>query len=347
MRHTAFIASWLVVAGCSAPATLRALDEAERLEKSGKHEAALLQYDQALESCKTINSARLRRRDCAAAHLHRAELLVTLERIPEAVAAYEAIEAALPDNPTASAEGLYRAGRLRLRNGDDVGGYKQLWRCVTDYPNEQFAGDALRTIVTDGRARNAQQLYDVLRDLASGLETTRVGDNIWFHLADLAATEQKDLRAALAHYDQVWRSYATSGLFDEALWRSAALAATLGDHKGATERLRRLLATREVALGAGSYFSVWLDDAQLELGKILRDGLSDHDGAERAFTQLPRDYPVSILRDDALFELALTRAKSKKASAACATLEQLGRDWPDSSYQLEKAPALKLELGCR
>jgi hypothetical protein len=32
---------------------------------------------------------------------------------------------------------------------------------------------------------------------------------------------------------------------------------------------RNELATREVAFGAGSYFSIWLDDAQLELGKIL------------------------------------------------------------------------------
>ena len=39
------------------------------------------------------------------------------------------------------------------------------------------------------------------------------------------------------------------------------------------------MATREVSLMVGSYFSVWLDDAQLLLGRILRDDLGRADEA--------------------------------------------------------------------
>ncbi|HEY6176518.1 MAG TPA: tetratricopeptide repeat protein, partial [Kofleriaceae bacterium] len=123
---------------------------------------------------------------------------------------------------------------------------------------------------------------------------------------------------------------------------AARLSRALHDPRGAVERLRALLATREVALGAGSYFSIWLDDAQLELGKILRDDLGDLAGAAAAFRRLPEDYPASILRDDALYELAITRERMHDHAAACAALARLAREFADSKYL-----ARGRELGCR
>jgi hypothetical protein len=124
------------------------------------------------------------------------------------------------------------------------------------------------------------------------------------------------------------------------------LSRALGDPRGAVVRLQKLLATREVALGPGSYFSVWLDDAQLELGKVLRDGVRDYPAAVRAFQTVPEHYPASILRDDALWELAVTWHAARDRARACATLAALQRDWPDSRYELEQAPALRRELAC-
>jgi TolA-binding protein len=115
----------------------------------------------------------------------------------------------------------------------------------------------------------------------------------------------------------------------------------LGDDAGAAERLKALLATREVAIGAGSYFSIWYDDAQLELGKIQRDALHDAAAAERTFAALPHLYPASILRDDALYELARTREARGDHAGACKAIAELAKQFADSKY-LERTQ----DLGC-
>jgi hypothetical protein len=134
-------------------------------------------------------------------------------------------------------------------------------------------------------------------------------------------------------------------LRDDARWHAARLSRAVGDSKGAAQRLRALLATREVALGAGSYFSIWLDNAQLELGKVLRDDLKDLPGAIAAFRQLPKHYPASILKDDALYELAVTLAAANKPTDACRAVADLRKQSPDSKY-LDDAGALAAELKC-
>ena len=151
---------------------------------------------------------------------------------------------------------------------------------------------------------------------------------------------------ALALLDRLTAKYKKSGLRDDALWHSARLARAAGDAAGAAKRLRTLLATREVAFGAGSYFSIWLDDAQLELGRVLRDDLGDFNGALRAFQRLSADYPTSLLRDDALFEEAVTLAEMDRKPETCKTLGRLAKAWPESKYFVEKAPALAKSAQC-
>ncbi|HUH03402.1 MAG TPA: tetratricopeptide repeat protein, partial [Kofleriaceae bacterium] len=221
-----------------------------------------------------------------------------------------------------------------------------LWRVVTDYPDEAHAADALQELVNDGRHRDAQALADQIGKILTPLAETEVGDNLVWWLADLHEKELKRPDAARALYDRIPADYPDSGLRDDSRWHAARLSKQLGDPEGAVQRLRALLATREVAVGAGSYFSIWLDDAQLELGKVLRDDMRDYPAAVRAFQTLPEHYPTSILRDDALWELAVTWHAAGDRARACATLAGLQRDWPDSRYQLEQAPALRRELAC-
>lgn len=336
----------LLLAACSAPALMPDLQRAEDLERRGMRDQALAAYGDAIDRCARQPSYERRAADCAAAHLHRAELLVTMDRKPEALAAYEDAARVIADVRPRAAEATYRAGNLRVELGDEVGGWTLLWKVVTDFPDEDFAADALRNLVTDGRKRDPARLAAVLGRVAAALAGTRVGDNALFAIADLAENELARPAEALQFYDRVVRDYPESGLFDESLWRGAHLARSLGDGAGAVRRLRDLLATREVALGAGSYFSVWLDNAQLELGKILRDDLGELDGAVAAFELLPRHYPASILRDDALYELAVTFDRARDSRRACRALGQLRKQWPDSKYQLEKAPKLAAALGC-
>jgi tetratricopeptide (TPR) repeat protein len=334
------------LAACSAPARQADLAAAEDAEHAGDFPAALAAYEQAQAACPRAPASRHGRETCADAYLQRAELLERMGRLEDAAAAYERTAEVLAGDPVAASTATYRAGRLRLDLDQDRRAYELLWRVVTHYPDQAHAGDALRLVVIDGRRRNPRQLYEVLGGLVTPLARTAVGDRVLHAMADLAEHELGQPRVALALLDKIITDHPRSGLRDDAWWHGARLARDLGDPRGAARRLRALLATREVSFMVGSYFSVWLDDAQLALGRILRDDLGDVPGAVAAFARLPRDYPDSVLIDDARWEIARTWAQAGDAARACAALDRLGRAHPDSRYELEDAPALRRAHGC-
>jgi tetratricopeptide (TPR) repeat protein len=340
------------LAACSGPARQSDLVAAEDAEHSGDFEAALAEYERAQARCTTAATAataspsRRGREACADAHLQRAELLERMGRIEDAAAAYERAAEVLAGNPEAAATATYRAGRLRLDLGQDQRAYTLLWRTVTNYPDQAHAADALRLVVLDGRRRNPGQLYEELGKLVTPLAHTDVADSLLRAMAELAEHELGQPRVALSMLDKIIKDYPRSGLRDDAWWHGARLARALGDAAGAVQRLRALLGTRQVSFMVGSYFSVWLDDAQLALGRILRDDLGDVTGAVAAFARLPEDYPDSVLIDDARWEIARTWAAAGDAARACAALDRLGRAHPESRYELTDAPALRRAHGC-
>lgn len=322
---------------CSAPATLPDLVKAERLADSGDTDGALAAYREAQTTCKNVKPARRRQQACGDALLGEAEVQGHAGRIDAAIATYLAIPNKAPDDSVTASTAIYRAGELLLKQDKTVDAWTALWKVVTDYPDEAVAADALKTLVADGRRRDANALADELGKLITPLATTGVADNLVWWLADLTEKELANPQAARALYDRIPADFPKSGFRDDARWHAARISRAIGDPKGAVERLRALLATREVAFGPGSYFSIWLDDAQLELGKILRDDLHDTAGAAAAFRRLPKDYPASILKDDALYELAMTLAPTDKRGA-CEAAAKLP---VDSKYKSRTA-----ELGC-
>lgn len=326
-----------LLVACSAPATLPDLVKAERLADSGDTDAALVAYRDAQTTCKNVKPARRRQQACSDALLGEAEVLERAGRIDAAIAAYLAIPNKAADNPIAASTAMYRAGELLLKQNKTVDAWTALWRVVTDYPDEPIAGDALKTLVADGRKRDARALVDEIAKLITPLASMAVADNLVWWLADLTEKELANPQAARALYDRIPADYPKSGFRDDARWHAARLSREMGDARGAADRLRALLATREVAFGAGSYFSIWLDNAQLELGKILRDDLQDTAGAAAAFRRLPKDYPASVLKDDALYELAVTLAPTDKPGA-CEAAAKLPAD---SKYKSRTQ-----ELGC-
>jgi tetratricopeptide (TPR) repeat protein len=326
---------------CSAPATLAELSTAERRADAGDVDGAITAYRAAQARCGALRPPRRAKATCASALLGEAEVLEHAGRTREAIDTYLAIPARATEDPTTSATAVHRAGELLLRAGDVTPAWTALWRVITDWPDEQPAGDALRVLIEDGRRRDARALADQISQLLTALGETGVADNLVWSLADLNEHELANLPAARGYYDRIPVDFPKSGLRDDARWHAARLSKALGDPQGAVDRLRALVATREVAFGAGSYFSVWLDDAQLELGRVLRDGLADLPGAIAAFERLPKHYPASILRDDALFELAATHARAGDPAKACATLVRLAAQSPESKYLARRG-----ELGC-
>lgn len=322
----------LALAACSAPATLSELTAAEQRAAAGDTDGAVAAYRAAQGKCGQLRPPRRARAACAEALLGEGEALERAGRTQPAIDAYLAVPARAAGDDAASAIAVYRAGELLLRAGQPAPAWTALWRVVTDWPDEPTAADALRALLDDGRRRDARALADELARILTPLAGSAVGDNVVWSLADLGEHELANPGAARALYDQIPVDYPASGLRDDARWHAARLSRALGDPAGAATRLRALLATREVALGAGSYFSIWLDDAQLELGRVLRDELADLPGAAAAFRRLPRDYPASILADDALYELAVTQQRAGERAAACATVAQLRKQAPDSKY---------------
>jgi tetratricopeptide (TPR) repeat protein len=333
---------WLVGLGaCSAPATLSDLQTAEHRADAGDVDGAIAAYRTAQGTCRALRPARRAQAACGEALLGEAEVLEHAGRTEPAIRTYLTIPVRAGDDTVTAATAMYRAGGLLLRDGQITAAWTALWRVVTDYPDEPIAGDALRALVSDGRRRDARALADELGRLLTPLAETQLGDNLLWALADLTEHELANAEAARAIYDRIPADYPASGMRDDARWHAARLSRQLHDPKGAAARLSALLATREVALGAGSYFSIWLDDAQLELGKILRDDLGDLAGAAAAFRRLPGDYPASILRDDALYELAVTLEHMHDHPGACAAVARLARQFADSKYL-----ARTRELGC-
>ena len=160
---------------------------------------------------------------------------------------------------------------------------------------------------------------------------TQVADNILWSLAQLDASELSDPRAARTYYDRIPLEYPASGLRDDARWNAVLLSEQLGDWAGARARLEGILKGRGGFLFGGPQ-SIWLDDAQLELGRVLRDHFGDLAGAIAAFRKLPKDYPTSILRDDALHELEITLLAAGDVPGACRALADLVKLEPGSKF---------------
>lgn len=330
---------------CSAPATLSELKLAESRAQAGDTEGALVAYRVAQQKCKALEPPRRARETCGDALIGEAEVLERAERTQPAIDAYLAIPAKADGNDSVAALATYRAGLLLLRRDDAKAAWTALWRVVTDWPDEWPAAEAIRTLLEDGRRRDARALAEQMATILTALAETTVADNLVWSLADLTEHELENPAGARAFYDRIPVDYPKSGLRDDARWHAARISRALGDPKGAVTRLRALVATREVAIGAGSYFSIWLDDAQLELGKVLRDDLKDLSGAIAAFRKLPKDYPASILKDDALYELATTLAAAGNGKDACRAIADLRKQSPDSKY-ITDVGALGAELKC-
>lgn len=341
IRRAVLAAIAAIAAACSASAPLPELAIAEQRAGAGDVDGALAAYRAAQGTCGSLRPARRARAACGDALIGEAEVLEHAGRTRPAIDAYLAIPARAGDDRITSAVAVYRAGGLLLADHQTAAAWTALWRVVTDYPDEPIAGDALRTLVTDGRGRDPRALAEELGRLLTPLAETQVADNLLWALADLTEHELANPPAARVYYDRIPADYPGSGMRDDARWHAARISRALGDPRGAVTRLRALLATREVAFGAGSYFSIWLDDAQLELGVVLRDDLHDLAGAAAAFRRLPDDYPASVLRDDALYELAVTLEGARDHAGACAALARLGREFADSKY-LARGKA----LGC-
>ncbi len=347
MRAVA-VAVVAALGACSAPANLPDLAQAEARADANGVAGAVAAYQRAQTTCGRLRPKRRAIAACSDALLGEGDVLDRAGRGSDAIAVYLAIPPRT-DDATTAATATYRAGDLLLKDHQVVPAWTQLrGRVVTDYPDEPLAADALKDLVADGRRRDARALAGELERLLTPLAQTDVADNILWWLADLTEHDFANPPDARALYDRIYTDYPQSGLRDDARWHAARLSRALGDPHGAVARLRALLATREVSVLAGSCFSIWLDDAQLELGedparrpqrprrrdRRVRAAAARLPGEKRA----PRRRALRARRD--------VREDRRPPPACAARSRGLIALEPDSKYRA-RADALAAERHCK
>ncbi len=349
MRRAAFI---LCLAGCSGAPLATEFELAHAREATLDDEGALTLYRLVRTECERPGAKPRPHDDCALAIVREAQLLEKHGRYQEAFDAWMAVPRRASD-PRKSARALVRAGEIAADDlHDDERAERIAWRTIEKYPDEVPADDALRLAIRLGKRRDPQQLARRLDALWPQVTKLDLGDNVLFERAELARTTLDDPLGAVRLYDQLSELYPRSGLRDDAIWHAAEILRAQGDPRAALKHVRIILESRRDALITGSYNSVYLDDAQLLAGQLYLDDLHEVDHAIEAFQTLADDFPESILKDDALLELArayLARHSPPSEAdrrTACDSVSRLLRTYPDSN-KTRQARALSSELACK
>jgi tetratricopeptide (TPR) repeat protein len=331
----------LVLVGCSGAPLPADFAHAQSLESTDPDRARTL-YEALDARCR--HGEKLAHDDCALVAVRLAEVAESQARWADAEAAWlRAAEVATQSRTAARA--LQRAADVAHADLHDDGAAAALaWRTVESYPDEIAADDALRLAIRIDEPRDWQALAARLGALYPRVVKFDVGDNVMFERGMLLARHDRAAEA-IAIFDGLADAYPHSSLRDDGLWRAAELLRHSGDFEGALARLRRILSSRKDALITGSYNYLQLDDAQLLVGRIYLDDLHDPARAAEAFELLADDYPESVLRDDALYDLARARREQHDQPAACRALARLLKQFPDGN-RVRAAKSLQQELAC-
>ena len=106
----------------------------------------------------------------------------------------------------------------------------------------------------------------------------------------------------------------------------AGLLRAKGDARGAVAALDEMLSLREPTCLGGSCDAPMFQEGAMLRGEILRDDLRDLAGAAEAYRTTYEMFPLSRVRDDALYEEARVR-ESMNDGRACAVWAQLAREF--------------------
>lgn len=344
--HAAAFAVALVAACHRRPVTPAALEYARSAARLKMYDQAAAEYQLAQRQCHDIKPLRRAREVCRDAYLGEAYVYLHQGDVARAEMAFARQITNAQIDDLGMAEAAFRAGQLAMAHGELEAAAAHFWHAIRVLPQAPFSGEALRLVVRHARANQPRELIThLMAEQAAAPHSALADDMLWW--AGDVARELGEARAALAYWDALAKGYPDSPWRDDAMWFAALVVAAQLDAARDTalatydDLIARLIAigkTRRVAHLTGSFFTVYLDDAQLLLGQTLRRA-HRLDEAAKAFADLPKRYPQSLLRDDALWELAVTLAQLGQSERACAAMASLAAAFPRSKYaRPERAP---------
>lgn len=248
-----------------------------------------------------------------------------------ALRAYEAMWAT-GEKDEYAARSVYRAGRVLLDHFGDPARAAQVWeRLIASRPHRAVADRAMFDLLNlrdeAGDPLGAIHLLDRLYGL---VHHTNMADNILYEMARRLRAENYPAAAEVAYLRMLER-HPDTGLSDDARWHLAELLVERGELERALVQLKLLTEDRDSSWQVGIYESALADDARFWRGILLFQA-GDAARAEREFRRLYRDFPNSILRDDARFNVAVCRAVRGEADAARDACNALARTEPESRW---------------
>lgn len=312
------------LSACGRPALPPSLLQAQQMERAGHLEQALAAYERASVECPDPGEE-----VCGQVRLHRAEALVALRRGPEALSAYQSL-AAWTRVPFLAGLALVRGGRQAEALGKQAQALALYRRTLHGFPDEVAAEEALRRLVSLTDPGSLAALAQELFALYATLSNTSLGPRLLFEAAALYR-RQGHSEQALTLYRRIQAAHPKSTLLDDSLWLEGQLLETLDRTSEAISAYGRLVRGRKQTVLAGTYNSVFLDDAKLRIGQLQLEQMEKPDEAIRTFRELCSEFKDSTLCDDARLWQARAQFRTGDRDAACATLARLRLEAPDSN----------------
>lgn len=314
-------------AGCAptyGDAYLEAFAAGERALLAGRHDEAARAFSSA-----ALKARRVKDRD--EARFLEGRSLERIGKYSEARQAYEKL-LAHPGPRTARAE--FEIAELDIDHGDAERGWARLYEAARRHPEHGLARRAIQILAAraaDDRGEEARLAW--LHEREADLRGTDLAQVFAYEIALSLERLERDGPAHDAFLAVAARYPYPFGVFtDDALWHAALLDEKADRPGEAIEHLKLLISSREVSTGMGSYERPRYSAAQLKIAEIYRDKIKDHAAARREFHKLYASFTTSTLRDDALFAEALMLRDDKDEGGACAAMEALTKDFPDSRY---------------
>lgn len=341
----ASVASLLLACACSKPlppAFVSAEDEATRAYSA--HD-----YAGAADAWRRAATLAPNERERDEAVYRRAAALERAGRRAEAEALYRQLELGHGERAERAA---YSRAQSVLARGERELGMRLLEAALLRFPNSGLAQAATHRVL-EHAARGAGDSAELakLESLLANVRGSELEESLLFLRARWFEEHGQSERAADELGSLVRRfPYPQGKFWDEALIARARLAEARGDYRAALAELEALLAERETARSMGSYERPNFAIARFHIAELYRDRLGQPERARAEFRRVWSDHPTSRLRDDALFEEALTALRSNEPEAACEPARILSQAEPESRFSAcvgLLCPTLTSQRPCR